>query len=124
MWQRMFHICQLRCQYNPFFFVISLTSVFVRVRFEIDFHAGLSLVYDSLSMRSVDLADNGRGAILLDVDFTVVLAPVGGFTFTTPELGLTQVDVRVASPRYSQLSNSSLPESYEVPSQLWGVLQS
>ena len=74
--------------------VISLEFVFFRVRSETDFPGELSLVVDSLSWRSFDVADKGRGTtVLLDGGIAFILVPEVEVSFATPGLAFAELEV-------------------------------
>ena len=67
--------------------MISLVFVVFRVQSETDLSGGLSLVRHSLSLRSIEVRDKGRGTILLlGVCLPLALLSVVSFAFAT--LGL------------------------------------
>ena len=72
-------------------FKISLVFVFLRVRSEPELAGEESLVSDSLSLRRLEVFDNGRGAILLGVGVSFAIVPIVDFAFTTLALGLAEL---------------------------------
>ena len=75
---------------------ISLEFVFFRVRSDTALPGDASLVCDSLSLRSADVVDKGRDAILLGVGLSFAIVPIVEFAFTT--LGLGGAVLEVLSP--------------------------
>ena len=57
------------------------------MRSDTDVLGELSLVWDSLSLGSVDVVDKSRGAILLDVGLSFAAVPIVDLAFPTLGLG-------------------------------------
>ena len=51
-----------------------------------------SLVWGSLSLRSADVVDKGRGVILLGVGLSFASLPVEALAFATPGLGFAELE--------------------------------
>ena len=63
------------------------------MRSETELPGEASLVGGSLSLRSVDVVDKGRGVILLGVGLPFACLPVVAFVFATLGLGFAEPDV-------------------------------
>ena len=72
---------------------ISHVFVYFRVRSDTDFPGETSLVWNSFSLRSADLVDKGRGAILLSVGLSFVIVPTVDLAIATLGIGLDELDV-------------------------------
>ena len=72
---------------------ISLEFVFFRERSETELPGEASLVWGSLSLRSADVVDKGRGVILLGVGLSFASLPVVALACATPGLGFAELAV-------------------------------
>ena len=72
---------------------ISLEFVFLRVRSDTELPGKASLVWDSLSLRSVDVVYKGRGVILLGVGLSFASLPSVVLAFATLGLGFAELEV-------------------------------
>ena len=72
---------------------ISLEFVFFLVRSETELPGEASLVWASLSLRSVDVVDKGRGVILLGVGWSFASLPTVALAFPTLGLGFAELEL-------------------------------
>ena len=72
---------------------ISLEFVFFRVRSDTELPGEASLVWGSLSLRSVDVVDKGRGIILLGVGLSFASLPIVALAIATVGLGFAELEV-------------------------------
>ena len=73
-----------------------------------------SLVWGSLSLRSVDVVDKGRGIILLGVGLSFASLPVVALAFATPGLGFAELEVLAAFAGTLTVVDVVVGERYEV----------